>query len=68
MRHSRGTIFCFAVAAYGLGRCYLESLRDDEAGGRDTTLLQLTSMLPVIAALAGLALIWRWKFVVRIAR
>jgi phosphatidylglycerol:prolipoprotein diacylglycerol transferase len=54
-----GAIFCFAVAAYGLGRWYLESLRDDETGGRDKTILQLTSILLVIAALAGLAFIWR---------
>jgi prolipoprotein diacylglyceryltransferase len=53
-----GTIFCFAVAAYGLGRWYLESLRDDETGGRDKTILQLTSVLLVIAALAGLAFVW----------
>jgi phosphatidylglycerol:prolipoprotein diacylglycerol transferase len=54
-----GAIFCFAVAAYGLGRWYLESLRDDETGGRDKTILQLTSILLVIAALAGLVFIWR---------
>jgi prolipoprotein diacylglyceryltransferase len=53
-----GAIFCFAVAAYGTGRWYLESLRDDETGGRDKIILQLTSLLLVIAALAGLAYIW----------
>lgn len=54
-----GAIFCFAVAAYGLGRWYLESLRDDETDGRDRTILQVTSILLVIAALAGLVLIGR---------
>ena len=52
-----GAMFCFVVAAYGLGRWYLESLRDDETGGRDRTIMQATSILLMIAALAGLALI-----------
>jgi phosphatidylglycerol---prolipoprotein diacylglyceryl transferase len=50
-----GAIFCFVVAGYGLGRWYLESLRDDETGGRDQMAMQATSILLVIAALAGLA-------------
>jgi phosphatidylglycerol:prolipoprotein diacylglycerol transferase len=53
-----GAIFCSVVAAYGLGRWYLESLRDDETGGRDKTVMQATSILLVIAALAGLAYVW----------
>jgi prolipoprotein diacylglyceryltransferase len=53
-----GTIFCFVVAAYGVGRVYLESLRDDETGGRDKIILQATSILLVLAALAGLAFAW----------
>jgi len=53
-----GAIFCSVVAAYGLGRWYLESLRDDETGGRDKTVMQATSILLVIAALAGLAFVW----------
>lgn len=52
-----GAVFCFAVAAYGVGRWYLESLRDDESGGRDRAVLQVTSILLVIAALAGLVLV-----------
>ena len=52
-----GAIFCFAVAAYGAGRSYLESLREYETG-RDKTVLRLTSILLVIAALGGLALVW----------
>jgi phosphatidylglycerol---prolipoprotein diacylglyceryl transferase len=53
-----GAIFCSVVAAYGLGRSYLESLREDETGGRDKTILQATSILLVIAALFGLAFVW----------
>jgi prolipoprotein diacylglyceryltransferase len=53
-----GAIFCSVVAAYGLGRSYLESLRDDETGGRDKTIIQATSILLVFAALAGLAFVW----------
>jgi phosphatidylglycerol---prolipoprotein diacylglyceryl transferase len=53
-----GAVFCFVVAAYGLGRWYLESLRDDETGGRDKTLMQVTSILLVIGALAGLIFVW----------
>jgi len=53
-----GAIFCSVVAAYGLGRWYLESLRDDETGGRDKTVMQATSIFLVIAALAGLAFVW----------
>jgi hypothetical protein len=33
-------------------------LRDDETGGRDRMAMQATSILLVIAALAGLACIW----------
>jgi phosphatidylglycerol---prolipoprotein diacylglyceryl transferase len=53
-----GALFCFLVAAYGAGRSYLESLREDESGGRDKTVLQVTSILLVIAALGGLVLVW----------
>jgi phosphatidylglycerol:prolipoprotein diacylglycerol transferase len=53
-----GATFCFVVAAYGVGRAYLESLREDETGGRDKTVLQVTSILLVIAALSGLVLVW----------
>jgi phosphatidylglycerol:prolipoprotein diacylglycerol transferase len=53
-----GAIFCLVLAGYGLGRWYLESLRDDETGGRDRTAMQATSILLVIAALAGLAFAW----------
>jgi phosphatidylglycerol---prolipoprotein diacylglyceryl transferase len=53
-----GAIFCSVAAAYALGRWYLESLRDDETGGRDKTVMQATSIFLVIAALAGLAFVW----------
>ena len=53
-----GAIFCLVLAGYALGRWYLESLRDDETGGRDKTAMQVTSVLLVIAALAGLAVVW----------
>jgi len=33
-------------------------LRDDETGGRDKTVMQVTSIFLVIAALAGLAYVW----------
>jgi phosphatidylglycerol:prolipoprotein diacylglycerol transferase len=54
-----GATFCFVVAGYGVGRWYLESLREDETGGLDKTSMQATSILLVIAALIGLAFIWR---------
>ena len=53
-----GAIFCSVVAAYGLGRWFLESLRDDETGGRDKAVMQATSIFLVIAALGGLAYVW----------
>ena len=53
-----GAIFCSVVAAYALGRWYLESLREDETGGRDKTTMQATSILLAIAALAGLVYVW----------
>jgi phosphatidylglycerol:prolipoprotein diacylglycerol transferase len=52
-----GAIFCSVLAGYGLGRWYLESLREDEAGGRDKTAMQATSILLVIAALIGLGFV-----------
>jgi phosphatidylglycerol:prolipoprotein diacylglycerol transferase len=53
-----GAIFCFVVAGYGAGRWYLEGLREDDAGGRDRTTMRATSILLVVAALAGLAFVW----------
>lgn len=53
-----GAIFCSAVIAYGAGRFFLERLRADESGGRDRAAMQATSVLLVVAALAGLAFVW----------
>jgi phosphatidylglycerol:prolipoprotein diacylglycerol transferase len=53
-----GAIFCVVLACYGIGRWYLESLREDETGGRDNTAMRATSIVLVIAALGGLAFIW----------
>jgi phosphatidylglycerol:prolipoprotein diacylglycerol transferase len=53
-----GAIFCLVVAGYGAGRWVLESLREDEMGGWDKTTMRATSVLLVIAALAGLAFAW----------
>ena len=54
-----GATFCVVLAGYGMGRMFLENLREDETGGRDKTAMQATSVLLVIAALIGLAFIWR---------
>jgi phosphatidylglycerol---prolipoprotein diacylglyceryl transferase len=53
-----GAIFCWAVVAYGAGRFFLERLREDATGGRDRAAMQVTSIVLLIAALAGLALVW----------
>ena len=52
-----GAIFCLVLAGYAAGRWYLESLRKDEAGGRDKMAMQITSILLVIAALIGFVFI-----------
>jgi phosphatidylglycerol:prolipoprotein diacylglycerol transferase len=53
-----GAIFCSAVVAYGTGRFFLERLREDETGGRDQAAMQATSIVLLIAALAGLMFVW----------
>jgi len=53
-----GAIFCSAVIAYGTGRLFLEKLREDATGGRDRATMQITSIVLLIAALAGLAFVW----------
>ena len=50
-----GAIFAAAVAAYGAGRALLETLREHGAGARDRVVMQATSVLLVVTALAGLA-------------
>jgi phosphatidylglycerol:prolipoprotein diacylglycerol transferase len=52
-----GAIFCSAAVAYGAGRFFLERLREDETG-RDQAAMQATSIVLVIAALAGLMFVW----------
>lgn len=53
-----GAIFCSAVVAYGAGRLFLERLRADETGGRDRAAMQITSIVLLAVALAGLAFMW----------
>jgi phosphatidylglycerol:prolipoprotein diacylglycerol transferase len=53
-----GAIFCSAVVAYGTGRIFLERLREDETGGRDQAAMQATSIVLLVAALAGLVFVW----------
>lgn len=56
-----GAIFCSAVVAYGTGRFFLERLREDDTGGRDRAAMQITSVVLLIAALAGLLFVWTWQ-------
>ena len=57
-----GAIFCSAVIAYGAGRFFLERLREDETGGRDRAAMQITSVVLLVGALAGLAIVWSRGF------
>jgi phosphatidylglycerol:prolipoprotein diacylglycerol transferase len=52
-----GAIFCLAVVAYGTGRLLLEPLRDRDTS-RSTVILRTTSLLLVVAALAGIGFVW----------
>jgi prolipoprotein diacylglyceryltransferase len=54
-----GAIFCSAVVAYGVARLVLEPLRDNSTG-RNTGVMQVTSILLMIAALIGILVAWRW--------
>jgi prolipoprotein diacylglyceryl transferase len=53
-----GAILCFILISYGAARAFLETLREDATGGRDRIFMQATSVLFLIAGLAGLALVW----------
>jgi phosphatidylglycerol---prolipoprotein diacylglyceryl transferase len=53
-----GALFCSALVAYGAGRFFLERLREDESGGRDQAAMQATSIVLLLAALAGLMFVW----------
>ena len=52
-----GAIFCSALLAYGIGRCFLQKLRDD-AIVRDTDIIQLTSVMLALAGLIGMGVAW----------
>jgi phosphatidylglycerol---prolipoprotein diacylglyceryl transferase len=54
-----GAIFCSALLAYGIGRYFLQKLRDD-ALVRDTGIIQLTSVLLALAGLIGMGVAWTW--------
>jgi prolipoprotein diacylglyceryl transferase len=54
-----GAILCSVVLAYGIGRYFLQKLRD-EAIASDTGVIQLTSVLLALAGLVGLAVAWTW--------
>src|SRR5262249_46043354 len=53
-----GGFFCSTIIAYGAGRFFLERLREDETGGRDRAAMQTTSIVLLVLALAGLAMVW----------
>lgn len=54
-----GAIFCSALFAYGIGRYFLQKLRDDEIVS-DTGIIQLTSVLLALAGLIGMGVAWTW--------
>lgn len=54
-----GAIFCSVLLTYGIGRYFLQQLRDD-AIVRDTGIIQLTSVLLALAGLIGMGVAWTW--------
>jgi phosphatidylglycerol:prolipoprotein diacylglycerol transferase len=54
-----GAIFCSALLAYGIGRFFLQKLRDD-AIASDTGMIQFTSVLLAMAGLIGMGFAWTW--------
>ena len=54
-----GAIFVSAVIAYGVGRYFLQQLRDDSTVS-DTGIIQATSILLALAALIGIGVAWTW--------
>jgi prolipoprotein diacylglyceryl transferase len=54
-----GAIFGSAVIAYGVGRHFLQQLRDDSTVS-DTGIIQLTSVSLALAALIGIGIAWSW--------
>jgi prolipoprotein diacylglyceryl transferase len=53
-----GAIFCSIVIAYGAARTFLENLREDATGGRDKAYMQATSLVLLVAGVAGLIFVW----------
>jgi phosphatidylglycerol---prolipoprotein diacylglyceryl transferase len=54
-----GAIFCSALLAYGIGRYFLQKLRDDRTVS-DTGIIQLTSVVLALAGLIGMGVAWTW--------
>lgn len=54
-----GAIFSTVLLGYGIGRYFLQKLRDD-AVVRDTGIIQLTSVLLALAGLVGTGVAWTW--------
>jgi phosphatidylglycerol---prolipoprotein diacylglyceryl transferase len=54
-----GAIFCATLLAYGIGRTFLQKLRDD-AIVRDTGIIQVTSVMLALAGLIGMGVAWTW--------
>jgi len=54
-----GAIFCSALLAYGIGRYFLQQLRDD-AIASDSGVIQLTSVTLALVGLIGMGVAWTW--------
>jgi phosphatidylglycerol---prolipoprotein diacylglyceryl transferase len=54
-----GAIFCSVLLSYGIGRYFLQQLRDD-AIVRDTGIIQVTSVMLALAGLIGMGVAWTW--------
>jgi len=54
-----GAILCSVLLAYGIGRYFLQQLRDD-AIVRDTGIIQLTSVALALVGLIGMGVAWTW--------
>jgi phosphatidylglycerol---prolipoprotein diacylglyceryl transferase len=54
-----GAIFCSALLAYGIGRYFLQQLRDDKTES-DSGIIQLTSVMLALAGLIGMGVAWTW--------
>lgn len=54
-----GAIFCSALLTYGIGRYFLQKLRDDRTVS-DTGIIRLTSVMVALAGLIGIGVAWTW--------